>query len=84
MFSNRFFTLIFVAGVQFVALHSSAGAVVAPIALSPGAALSPLPKGGSSYPGDEGITLFDDSIDFDFDDGLLSGVLRERVSSTPR
>jgi hypothetical protein len=63
----------------FCVTSSGAFAVVAPVALPPGATASPLPNGGSSYPGDEGVTLFDQFISFDFDDGLLAGVLRERV-----
>jgi PEP-CTERM motif len=81
MFSNRFVTPVLAIGVSVVALcvASSAIAAVAPIALPPGATVTSLPNGGSSYPGDEGVTVFDDFIDFDFGDGLLSGVLRERV-----
>jgi hypothetical protein len=66
-------------GAAFCTISSDASAVVAPIALPPGATVSPLPNGGSSYPGDEGVTLLDDYVNFDFDDGALSGVLRERV-----
>ena len=38
-----------------------------------------LPNGASSYPGDEGVTLFNQVIPFDFDNGALAGDLRERV-----
>lgn len=86
MFSKRFVTSILVTGFQVTVLSGASGAlaavpqdVVAPIALPPGATVSPLPNGGSSYPGDEGIVEFDQFINFDFDDGLLAGVLRERV-----
>jgi hypothetical protein len=81
MFSNRFVTPILAAGFQAAALcaSSSAFAVVAPVALPPGGTVSPLPNGYSSYPGDEGTLLFNEDIDFDFDGGLLSGVLRDRV-----
>ena len=37
----------------FCVTSSGAFAVVAPIVLPPGATVSPLPNGGSSYPGDE-------------------------------
>jgi hypothetical protein len=81
MFCNRAFMMVFAAGFQAAALFppSSALAAVAPIALPPGGTVSSLPNGFSSYPGDEGITLFDNVEDFDFDGGLLSGMLRERV-----
>jgi hypothetical protein len=86
MFSKRFVTSILVTGFQVAALGGASGAlaavppdVVAPIALPPGTTVSPLPNGGSSYPGDEGIVEFDQVIDFNFDDGLLAGALRERV-----
>jgi hypothetical protein len=81
MFSHRFSALIFLVGFQAAVLSSSSGecAVVAPVALPPGGTVSSLPNGYSSYPGDEGTLLFNRFIDFDFDDGLLSGVLRERV-----
>jgi PEP-CTERM motif len=81
MLSNRFFTPILAAGLQVAAfcLTSSALAVVAPIPLPQGGTVSPLPNGYSSYPADPGIVEFDRSVDFDFDNGLLSGVLRERV-----
>jgi hypothetical protein len=86
MFPKRFVTSILVTGFQVAALGGASGVlaavppeVVAPIALPPGATVSPLPNGGSSYLGDEGIVEFDQFIDFDFDNGLLAGVLRERV-----
>ena len=82
MFRNRAFMMVFAAGFQAAALFppsSALAAVVAPIALPPGGTVSSLPNGFSSYPGDEGITLFNNVEDFDFDGGLLSGALRERV-----
>jgi PEP-CTERM motif len=82
MLSNRFFTPILAAGLQVAAFCATSGAlaaVVAPTPLPPGGTVSSLPNGYSSYPADPGITLFNKFIDFDFDDGLLSGVLRERV-----
>jgi PEP-CTERM motif len=82
MLSNRFFTPILAAGLQVAAFCATSGAlaaVVAPIPLPPGGTVSSLPNGYSSYPADPGITLFNKFIDFDFDDGLLSRVLRERV-----
>ncbi len=66
-------------GAAFCTISSEALAVVAPIALPPGTTVSSLPNGFSSYPGDEGVTLLDDYVNFDFGDGALSGVLRERV-----
>jgi PEP-CTERM motif-containing protein len=53
----------------------------APVALPPGGSVSSLPNGGSSYPGDEGVTEYDDTFDFSFDGGFLAGDLRERVLS---
>jgi hypothetical protein len=86
MFSNRFVTPVLAAGFQIAAFAGASSAfaatpsvVVAPIALPWGATVSPLPNGGSSYPGDEGIIKLDQDIDFDFDGGLLAGVLRERI-----
>jgi len=81
MFSNRAFVMVFAAGLQAAALFSSSSAfaVVAPVALAPGATVSSIPNGGSSYVGDEGTVPFDHTVTFDFDNGLLSGTLRERV-----
>jgi hypothetical protein len=81
MLSNRFFTPILAAGLQVAAFCATSGALaaVAPIPLPPGETVSPLPNGYSSYPADPGVVLFDHFIDFNFDDGSLSGVLRERV-----
>jgi PEP-CTERM motif len=81
MFFNRFVTPIFMTGAAVATLFSVSGAAaaVAPVALPPGTTVTSLPNGYSSYPGDEGVTLLDDSIPFDFDDGVLSGTLRERV-----
>ncbi len=60
-------------------LSESALAAVAPVALPPGGAVTGLPNGGSSYPGDEGVTLFNEVIPFAFDNSALAGDLRERV-----
>jgi hypothetical protein len=82
MLSDRFFTPILAAGLQVAAICATSGAlaaVVAPTPLPPGGTVSTLPNGYSSYPADQGVVLFDQFLDFDFDDGLLSGVLRERV-----
>jgi len=82
MFLNRFVTPILALSVSvtpFCIASSAVAAVVAPVALPPGATVTSLPNGDSSYPADPGLTLFDDYISFDFDDGLLSGILRERV-----
>lgn len=82
MFLNRFVTPILALGVSFSTLcivSSAVAALVAPVALPPGATVTSLPNGDSSYPADPGVTLFDDTVSFDFDDGLLSGTLRERV-----
>jgi hypothetical protein len=81
MLSNRFFLPILAAGLQVAACCATSGAfaAVAPTPLPAGGTVSPLPNGYSSYPGDEGVTLLNQYIDFDFDNGLLSGVLRERV-----
>ena len=81
MVSNRFFTALLAAGLQLAALFATSGAlaVVAPIPLPLGGTVTPLPNGYSSYPADEGVVLVDKFVDFDFDDGLLSGVLEERA-----
>lgn len=81
MFSNRFVTPILATGASVATLFTVAGAAaaVAPVALPPGTTVTSLPNGYSSYPGDEGVTLLDDSLPFDFDNGVLSGILRERV-----
>jgi hypothetical protein len=60
-------------------LPDAEAALVAPEALNPGATVSPVPNGDSSSPTNPGIELFDSTEPFDFDDGLLSGTLRERV-----
>jgi PEP-CTERM motif len=80
MFSHRLTVLFCIAGLPTFALCSPINAeLAAPTALPPGGIVTSLPNGDSSYPADPGIALLDDDIDFDFDDGLLSGVLRERV-----
>jgi hypothetical protein len=60
--------------------------VVAPSSLAPGGTVSPLPNGDSSGPGSTSTTLFDQTIQFSFDGGLLAGSFRDRVlhySDTP-
>lgn len=79
MFSNR---LLLVVGFQTVALFASSSTfaqLVAPTPLAAGETVSPLPNGYSSSAEDPGVVLLDNFLDFDFDEGLLSGVLRERV-----
>jgi hypothetical protein len=77
------FVLLTAIGIQAsVFLPASAEAVsvvVAPEPLNPGATVSPLPNGYSSSPTDPGTLLYENTESFDFDSGLLSGDLTERV-----
>lgn len=82
MFSFRLLTLAILSGLPLAVLCPSTAVlaqVVAPTPLHLGGTVSPLPNGDSSYPEDPGTLLFDDIIPFDFDDGLLAGVLEDRV-----
>jgi hypothetical protein len=53
--------------------------LVAPTPLVPSGTVSSVSNGYSSSAQDPGVVLYDNSVDFDFDGGLLSGVLRDRV-----
>jgi hypothetical protein len=79
MIANRF---LLAAAFHMAALFTSQSvfaALVAPTPLAPGGTVSPLPNGYSSSHLDPGSVLYDNSVDFDFDSGLLAGVLRDRV-----
>jgi hypothetical protein len=53
--------------------------VLAPVLLSPGGTVSPLPNGFSSGDGTSSTKPFDEILQFSFSNGLLAGSLRELV-----
>ncbi|MBR0995604.1 PEPxxWA-CTERM sorting domain-containing protein [Bradyrhizobium japonicum] len=62
------------------AVSANAAVLVDPVSLAPGHTVSPLPNGGSTGDDVGGRTvLYDKTQSFSFDEGLLSGTLRDRV-----
>ena len=79
MSALRYLIFSVVAAHAVVFVRPAEAALVAPDVLVPGATVSPVPNGASTDPAEPPAKLFDLTRPFDFDNGALSGALRERV-----
>src|SRR3954447_22133317 len=71
--------MIFAAAIRLASSQALAAVVVAPVDLSPGLTVSPLPNGFSSGDGIPSNKLYDQTQAFSFSGGSLAETLHDRV-----